>query len=85
MNLNYLSNIISARSSLKRPFELLYDERPMFHDNLNIFGKVGVITTKEKIQVKLIKRGTMCIFVRYTYHHSRDLYRMLNFSYKLNN
>jgi hypothetical protein len=78
MNVNYLSNIISTKSKFKSPFELLYVEKPTLHNNLKIFGEVGVVTTKEKIQAKLTNRGTTCIFVGYTEHHSRDVYRMLN-------
>jgi transposase InsO family protein len=45
MNVTYLSNIMSTKSSFKRPFESL--EKPKLHDNLKIFGEVGVVTTKE--------------------------------------
>jgi hypothetical protein len=78
MNVTYLSNIISKKSNLKSPFELLYGEKPTLHDNLKIFGEVGVVTAKDKIQAKLTNRGTTCMFVGYTEHHSRDIYRMLN-------
>jgi hypothetical protein len=64
--------------SFKSPFELLYGEKPKLQDNLKIFGEVGVVTTKERIQAKLSNRGTTCMFVGYTEHHSRDVYRMLN-------
>jgi transposase InsO family protein len=78
MNVTYLSNIISTKSSFKCPFELLYGEKPILHDNLKFFDEVGVVTTKEWIQAKLSNRGTNCKFVRYMEHHSRDVYRMLN-------
>jgi hypothetical protein len=78
MNIIYLSNIISTKSNLKSPFELLHDEKPILHINLKIFGEVGVVRTKDKIQAKLTNRGTTCMFVGYTEHHSRDVYRMLN-------
>jgi hypothetical protein len=50
MNVTYLSNIISTKSSLISPFELLHVENPKLHNNLKIFGKVGVLTAKDKIQ-----------------------------------
>jgi hypothetical protein len=78
MNVTYLSNIMSTKSSFKSPFELLYGEKPILHNNLKMYGDVGVVTTKEKIQAKLSNRGTTCMFVGYTEHHSRDVYRMLN-------
>jgi transposase InsO family protein len=78
MNVTYLSNIMSTKSSFKSQFELFYGEKTKLHDNLKMLGEVGVITTKDKIQAKLSNRGTTCMFVGYTEHHSRDVYRMLN-------
>jgi transposase InsO family protein len=78
MIVTYLSKIISTKSNLKSPFELLYGEKSILHDNLKIFGEVRVVTTKDKIQAKLSNRRTTCMFVGYTEHHSRDVYRMLN-------
>jgi hypothetical protein len=78
MNVTYLSNIISTKSSFKSPFELLYGEKPILHNNLKMFGEVGEVTKKERIQAKMRNRGTTCMFVGYTEHHSRDVYRMLN-------
>jgi hypothetical protein len=59
MNATYLSNIMSTKSSFKSPFELLYGEKPKLHNNLKMFGEVGAVTTKEKIQAKLSNRGTL--------------------------
>jgi hypothetical protein len=78
MNVTHLSNIMSKKSSFKSPFELLNGEKPKVHDNLKMFGEIGVATTKERIQTKLSNRGTTCMFDGYTEHHSRDVYRMLN-------
>jgi hypothetical protein len=78
MNVTHLSNIISTKSSFQSPFEFLYGEKPILHDYFKIFGEVGVVTTKERIQAKLSDRGTTCMFVGYMEHHSRDVYRMLN-------
>jgi hypothetical protein len=74
MNDTYLSNIISAKSSCKSPFELLYGENPILQDNLKMFGEVGVVTTKERIHAKLSNRETTCMFVGYMEHHSRDVF-----------
>jgi transposase InsO family protein len=52
MNVTYLSNIILKKSNLKSIFELLYGEKPTLYNNLKIFGEVGVVTTKDKIQAK---------------------------------
>jgi hypothetical protein len=53
MNVIYSSNIISKKSNVKSPFELLYGEKPILPDNLKILGKVRVVTTKDEIQAKL--------------------------------
>jgi hypothetical protein len=78
MNITYSSNIILTKSNLKSLFESLHGEKPTLQDNLKIFGEVGVVTTKDKIQAKFTNQGTTCMFVGYTEHHSRDVYRMLN-------
>jgi hypothetical protein len=78
MNVTYLSKIISTKSNLKSPFELLYGKKPTLHNNLKIFGEVGLVTTKDKIQAKLTNRGTIYMFVEYTEHHWSDVYRILN-------
>jgi hypothetical protein len=78
MNVTHLSNIISTKSNFKSPLELLYGEKLTLHDNLKIIGELGVLTTKDKIQAKLTNRGTTCMFVIYTEHHSRDVDRILN-------
>ena len=49
-------------------------------NNLRLFGEMGVVTTKEKIQGKLKDRGTVCMFVGYPPSHACDVYRMLNMS-----
>jgi hypothetical protein len=44
---------------------------------MKMFGEVGVVSTKKKIQSKLASRG-MFLFVGYTENHSHDMLRMLN-------
>jgi hypothetical protein len=78
MNVTYLSNIILTKSNLKSPFELIFYENSTLHNNLKFFGEVGLATTEDKIEAKLRNRGTTCMLVGYTEHHSRDVYGMLN-------
>jgi hypothetical protein len=73
MTTNYPSNILSSKSSLKSPFELLFGSKTILNYELKIFGEVGVVTTKDKIQSKLTNCGSHCIFVGYAENHSRDL------------
>jgi hypothetical protein len=46
MNDIYITNIIPKKLIFKCLFELLYGIRPTFHNNLKVFGEVGVIATK---------------------------------------
>jgi hypothetical protein len=82
MAATYLSNVIATRSNMKSPFELFYNTKPILHEELKIFGEVGVVTTKDKIHAKLANHGTPCIFVGYAENHSKDVYRMLNLETK---
>jgi hypothetical protein len=54
----YLSNILSSKSSLKSPFELLFGSKPILHYELKMISEVGVVTTIDKIQPKLTNRGS---------------------------
>jgi hypothetical protein len=58
MNVTCLSKIISTKSNLKSPFELLYAEKATLHDHLKIFGEVGVVTTKDRIQAHHVNLGS---------------------------
>ena len=48
MMVTYLSNILSTKSTIKSPFELLYGVKPTLPESLKVFGEVGVVTTKDK-------------------------------------
>jgi hypothetical protein len=78
MTTAFLSNVLSTKSSVKSPFESLFGAKPIPHDKLKIFGGVGVVTTKDKIQAKVTNLGTPCIFVSYAENHSKHVYKMLN-------
>jgi len=58
MMVTYLSNVLSTKSTINSPFELLYGVKPTPPEILKVFGEVGVITTKDKIQAKLTNQGT---------------------------
>jgi hypothetical protein len=78
VKVTYLSNVMSTKYELKSPYELLFGAMPVLNSRLKMFGEVGVVTTKDKIQAKLTNRGTTCIFVGYAENHSKDVFRMLN-------
>ena len=69
MSTAYLSNLISTKLSLKILFELLHGTRQMLHTSLKMFGEVGVVTLKDKIQAKLTNQGIKCIFVGHAKNH----------------
>jgi hypothetical protein len=50
MTTTYLSNVITTKYNLKNPFELLYGLKSTLHEKLKIFGEVGVVTTKDRIE-----------------------------------
>jgi hypothetical protein len=82
MTVTYLSSVMSTKHEVKSPYELLYGTKPVLNSRLKMFGEVGVVTTKDKIQAKLTNRGTTCIFVGYTKNHSKDVFRMLKLETK---
>jgi hypothetical protein len=53
------------------------DVKPKLNLYLKGFGMIGVVTTKDKIQVKLRNRGRICMFFGYTDNDSRDMFCML--------
>jgi hypothetical protein len=82
MMVTYLSNVMSTKHELKSPQELLFGSKPVLNSRLKVFGEVGVVTTKDKIQAKLTNCGTTCIFVGYAKNRSKDVLRMLNLETK---
>jgi hypothetical protein len=67
VNVAYLSNIISIKSSLKWPIELLFGEWSMLYTNIKTFGNVRVVTTKKMINAKLSYRGKTCKWQKEVY------------------
>jgi len=49
MTTTYLSNVLSTKFSLKCPFELLYESKPILHDKLKIFGEVGLQSIRSRL------------------------------------
>jgi hypothetical protein len=76
----FYSNILLTNGRSKSPQELMFGNKSHCVNNLRLFGKMGVVTTKEKIQGKLKDRGTVCMFVGYPPSHACNIYRMLNMS-----
>jgi hypothetical protein len=74
VTVTYLSNIMSTKHQLKSPYELLFGSKPVLNSRLKMFGEVGVVTMKDKIQAKLTNCGTTCIFVGYAENHSKDVF-----------
>jgi hypothetical protein len=49
----FYSNILLTNGRSKSPQELMFGNKSHCVNNLRLFGEMGVITTKEKIQEKL--------------------------------
>ena len=78
----FYSNILATRVTKKSPQELLFGKKSHCAHNLRVFGEMGIVTTKKKIQGKLKDRGTVCMFTGYPPNHACDVYRMLNLKTK---
>jgi hypothetical protein len=74
----FYDNIIVTNSLHKSSLELMFNEKSKELNNLRKFGEVCVAATKSKIQGKLSDRGSVCVFVGYTFNHANDVYRLLN-------
>jgi hypothetical protein len=62
----FYSNILAARVTKRSLQELLFGKEAHCAFNQRMFGKIGIVTTKKKIQGKLKDQGTVCIFVGYS-------------------
>jgi hypothetical protein len=78
----FYSNILAKRFTKRSTKELLFGREAHCAHNLRMFGEIGIVTTKKKIQGKLKDRGTVCIFVRYSPNNSCDSYRIHNLKTK---
>jgi hypothetical protein len=58
MTVTFLSNVTSIKNEDVCPYELLFGCKPKLPTSLRSFGKIGVVTTKANIQIKLKNRGT---------------------------
>jgi hypothetical protein len=78
MTVTFLFNIISIKRQEICPYQLLFKSKPRLPAHLSPFDKIGIVTTKDKIQAKLKNRGTPCMFVGYFVHHASEVFRMLS-------
>ena len=59
----FYSNVLLTNGKSKSPHELMFGVKSHCLNNLRLFGEMGVVTTKDKLQGKLKDRGTVCMFV----------------------
>jgi hypothetical protein len=78
----FYSNILLTNGSSKSPQELRFEKKSHCVNNLSLFGEMGVVTTKDKIQGKLKDRVTVCMFVGYPPSHACNVYKILKISAK---
>ena len=63
-------NILAAEVTEKSLQEYTFSKEAHCTHNLRVFDKMGIVTTKEKIQGMLKDRGTVCMFVGYPPSHA---------------
>jgi hypothetical protein len=80
--ITFLSNITASKTKGKCPYQLLFGSKPKLPSSFRIFGEIGVVTTKDKVQGKLKNRGTPFIFVGYSVDHANEVYRTFTFNTK---
>jgi hypothetical protein len=74
----FLSNITSIKAKDKFPYQLMFGSKPKLPKNSGMFREMGVVTTKDDIQMKLKNRNLICMFVGYSVDHANDIYWMFN-------
>jgi hypothetical protein len=55
MTVTLLSKVTSIKNKEVCPYELIFDCKPKLPTSLRSFGKIGVVTTKANIKIKLKK------------------------------
>ena len=73
---------ISTSTDDKSSYHKFYSKTSPIINNLRTSGELGIVKKTSKIQSKLVNKGDLCIFVRYSTNHSSDTYRMLNLTTK---
>jgi hypothetical protein len=85
MNVHTLPTSVQTlvtRVTKKSPQELIFGKVAHCAHNLRVFGEMGTLTTKKKVQGNLKDQATVFTFVRYPPNHACDVYRMLNLKTK---
>jgi hypothetical protein len=82
MTVTFLLNVTSIKNKEACCYELLFGCKSKVPTSLRSFGQIGVVTTKANIHSKLKNRGTPCMVVGYSVHHTNHFCRMLNLDTK---
>jgi len=73
---------LTTKTGRDPPFQLFYKCNPPYLKSLQVFGKIGVTNSTQKLCSKLANHGKHCMFVSYAAGHAGNTYKMLNLQTK---
>jgi hypothetical protein len=75
---NTLENITATTKSGQPAYDLMHNESSKLYPYLKEFGRIGIVTIRQKFKTKWKERGIKMIMVGYATDSSADTYRMFN-------
>jgi hypothetical protein len=75
-----LENIIVNQKNEKSASETVYGFNPKWISNMRSFGEMAIVArySDKKARNKLAERGNTVIFIGYSDHHEKNVYKFLN-------
>ena len=74
-----IENILIKDKNKKCPYELMFGHMPNYIEDLRTFGEIAIVRDNgNKLKGKLSDRGLEAMFVGYSEHHAKNVYRFLN-------
>ena len=74
-----IENILIKNKMEKCPYELMFGRMPNYVNDLRTFGEIAIVKDNgHKIKGKLSDRGMEAMFVGYSEHHAKNVYRFMN-------
>jgi hypothetical protein len=75
-----LENVIVNQKNEKSASEKVYGSNPKWISNMRSFGEIAIVArhSDKKARNQLADRGNTVIFIGYSDHHEKDVYKFLN-------
>ena len=74
-----IENILIKERNVKCPYEILFGHIANYAEDLRTFGEIVIVHDNgNKMKGKLSDQGLMAMFVGYSEHHTKYVYRFLN-------